>query len=136
MGELEGGYRLGEQEGKLKENFGICRFCGQVIMVKAEEDATEQELNTLATDKCECEGAREWQEMQDQKAFEEAKIKECCANETVREVLIGQVENIQRNSFRSIQITTEDGVVFAIRRTTTGKLKIKAKEITVVEAEA
>ena len=123
-------------EGKLKDKAGNCVFCGQQIMVKAEEDATASDLNWLATDACNCEAARDWQFRRDQKALCEMKIKECCANETVRDVLIDNIENIQNQAFRDIQIITEDGVLFQIKRTATAKLKIKCKTILMKEAEA
>ena len=36
---------------------GFCKFCGQAFMVDADPDATEAELNELATAKCTCDGA-------------------------------------------------------------------------------
>lgn len=36
---------------------GFCKFCGQAYMVDADPDATEADLNELATAKCTCEGA-------------------------------------------------------------------------------
>lgn len=44
---------------------GTCRFCGQQIMVDADPDATEDELNILATSRCECPGAvhEAWKEL-------------------------------------------------------------------------
>ena len=36
---------------------GFCKFCGQAYMVDADPEATEEELNELATAKCGCEGA-------------------------------------------------------------------------------
>ena len=44
-----------ERTGKEKEELvGYCKFCGQSIMVHADETYTEDELNELATDKCTC----------------------------------------------------------------------------------
>lgn len=37
--------------------YGICKFCGQTYMVEADEDATKDEINELATAKCDCPGA-------------------------------------------------------------------------------
>lgn len=36
---------------------GFCKFCGQAYMVDADHEATEEELNELATAKCGCKGA-------------------------------------------------------------------------------
>lgn len=36
---------------------GYCKFCGQTYMVEADEDASKDELNELATAKCDCQGA-------------------------------------------------------------------------------
>lgn len=125
-----------EWDGELRDRVGTCMFCGQGVMVKAPADADDRELDRLATDACTCEGAREWQAMQDQRAYAEKKIDECCANPEVRKVLKGQIGNIQAKAFNSMQVITEDGVAFSIRRTATGKLKIKAKTVLVQEAEA
>lgn len=36
---------------------GFCKFCGQAYMVDADPEATEEELNEMATAKCGCDGA-------------------------------------------------------------------------------
>lgn len=36
---------------------GYCKFCGQAYMVEADQDATTEELNELATDKCGCDAS-------------------------------------------------------------------------------
>ena len=36
---------------------GYCKFCGQAYMVEADEDASKDEINELATAKCDCQGA-------------------------------------------------------------------------------
>ena len=36
---------------------GYCKFCGQAYMVEADPDATTEELNELATDKCGCDAS-------------------------------------------------------------------------------
>lgn len=44
-----------ERTGKEKEELvGYCKFCGQAIMVHADETYTEDDLNEIATDKCKC----------------------------------------------------------------------------------
>lgn len=37
---------------------GTCRFCGQMRIVSADVDMTIDELNELASEECDCEGAR------------------------------------------------------------------------------
>ena len=37
---------------------GTCRYCGQMRIVNADIDSTEEELNELAVDDCDCEGAK------------------------------------------------------------------------------
>lgn len=44
---------------------GFCKFCGQAYMVEADTEATEAELNELATAKCTCEGATNYAWKQD-----------------------------------------------------------------------
>ena len=41
-----------------KEQGGICRFCGQITMVKAPENSAPEDLNRLATEQCDCDGAQ------------------------------------------------------------------------------
>lgn len=36
---------------------GFCKFCGQAYIVDADPETSEEELNELATAKCDCEGA-------------------------------------------------------------------------------
>lgn len=36
---------------------GYCKFCGQAYRVEADQDATTEELNELATDKCGCDAS-------------------------------------------------------------------------------
>lgn len=46
-------------------SIGFCKFCHQGINVDADPGATEEELNTLATSRCECPGAvhAAWKEL-------------------------------------------------------------------------
>lgn len=125
-----------EWDGALRDRVGSCMFCGQTIMVKATADADERTLDRLATDACTCEAAKDWQFKQDQKTFAEKKIDEFCANAAVNGILKDQIEYIQNKDYQSLQIITEDGVAFSIKRTVTGKLKIKAKTTLVQEEEA
>ncbi|MBQ9613988.1 MAG: hypothetical protein IJV14_15595 [Lachnospiraceae bacterium] len=39
---------------------GFCKFCGQAYMIDADPEATEEELNEIATSKCRCDGALQY----------------------------------------------------------------------------
>ncbi len=38
----------------MKEKIGYCIYCGQTRMLKVEEDLSEENLNELATEECDC----------------------------------------------------------------------------------
>lgn len=42
---------------KLIESTGFCKYCKQAVMIKASEDATQEELNDIASKECNCKEA-------------------------------------------------------------------------------
>lgn len=42
---------------KLKENNGFCKYCKQAVLIQAPDDATQEELNEIATKECSCKEA-------------------------------------------------------------------------------
>lgn len=40
--------------GRLIETFGICKYCRNSVMIKADRDATEEEKNEMASYDCSC----------------------------------------------------------------------------------
>lgn len=40
--------------GRLIETFGICKYCRNSVMIKADRDATEKEKNEMASYDCSC----------------------------------------------------------------------------------
>ena len=42
---------------KLIESTGFCKYCKQAVMIKALEDATQEELNDIASKECNCKEA-------------------------------------------------------------------------------
>ena len=42
---------------KLKESQGFCKYCKQAVMIQAPEDATQEQLNKIASKECSCKEA-------------------------------------------------------------------------------
>ncbi len=44
--------------GRLVETMGTCKYCHNLVAIKADPDATEEEKNSIASSECECKDAQ------------------------------------------------------------------------------
>lgn len=64
----------------MKTTTGTCRFCGQIMSVEVPDDYTEADCNEAATQKCECDAAREYVMIEDNVTYATASINRMFAN--------------------------------------------------------
>ncbi|MEZ3435701.1 MAG: hypothetical protein K1W34_13995 [Lachnospiraceae bacterium] len=60
---------------------GICRFCGQSVMVEHEKKLTAPQLEEEATMRCGCEGALQYQESANRRETAKERVKELFGDE-------------------------------------------------------
>lgn len=54
---------------------GACKYCGSIRIVNAAADMTQTELDTIATEECDCEMAKNERNKEEQKEIATANIK-------------------------------------------------------------
>ena len=103
----------------MKEQTGVCRFCGQIQMVKAGDGLTEEELDRLATLQCGCDEAIAIQKVEQKKTYAESNIKQLFAEDgkAFVDVMIAAAGSLANKSIKKMTLVNEQG----IRATLTAK---------------
>lgn len=91
---------------------GVCKCCGQVVMVETfSSEVTEEELNDMATEKCDCDGAVYLQTLARKKKIGEAKVTALFDKEPeVRDLLIKAIPLLYNTALKSITVKCGSGV--------------------------
>lgn len=87
----------------LSQQSGFCKYCGQLVIVKAPEDTAPEYLNELATENCTCREARRQQERNKKiaKALEWAQ-ETFSSNTGSMELIVSAIKSVSRYDFDSI----------------------------------
>ena len=131
------GERRREKPEGMQEQYGSCRFCGQMKMFHTMEPWSDEKLNDAATEECECEGARAFTKRKKamkkaveaiESLFSEKSILHVLYHVTldpdVKEHLIQNVVLIYEEKLRS-SVHTEGRVKIRISGRSDGDIKVK-----------
>lgn len=114
---------------------GYCRFCGNPMMVMANDEMTDEDLNNQASLECDCEGARAERDIQHLIKTGEHSLKMIIAKKSQKtaDALLPFVEFIARGKIKKISINF-DGITTASMYTASSgkKIAVETRE-TVVE---
>lgn len=96
------------------EAVGFCKYCKESRMVEAPEDATQEQLDQLATDECTCQGAYAEREREQQHEYAVYEIENIIKprSEAAAVIFRDNIENIQMGKIKQITatvITPESG---------------------------
>lgn len=81
-----------------------CPFCGQNVIVEADEAVTDQELIELAADVCNCDGAKLEQNRKAAVQRAEVNIESLIVDENIQKVLKAAVEPISHGEITKITV--------------------------------
>ena len=123
---------LKDRVSKAKETImgkGACRFCGQIAQFKALEEFNENELDELATELCECDGAITYTREKDRRERAHQRIDELFADEDnmteERMTYIhGAVEPVMDGTLEKVAVTLASTIKAEIALTAKGNVKI------------
>lgn len=93
---------------------GVCRFCGQSVMVEAMGGETQEELDQLATDKCMCPDAQTERRREARKAKIEAYIE--------KHFIDGDIKNFVKVALELVEKSRIGATTFALDEERTVKI--------------
>lgn len=117
---------------------GACRFCGQIIMVDALLDYTQEDIDEAATESCGCNDATEYVEKKSQKERAKERILKQFSNfqETNRVLLEDIADAVIDEHIVKATIQISGREKCTINMDAKGKVKIKYSETRSMETEA
>ena len=113
----------------LEKMQGCCICCGQIqFVMPVVADPTEEQLNHMATMKCNCSGAKEYQELQASKIRAKDNIRKLVGNDELITLMTAAVDVVADGTVEKISITDYNDIRYALRKTGAGKIRVeKAK---------
>lgn len=116
---------------------GTCRFCGQVRMVRYAEGKTQEDLDRIATDECNCEGAQREQKAQYEENKAKTAIRKVIAQRfpDAAAVLLTAAGPAAHGKIKSVAIGIGGGAKATLVLGKNGELGVKLSETTITTME-
>ena len=117
--------------GRLIEETGTCKFCHNLVTIKADPRATEAEKDEIASDECSCQGSRDAREIETSVRVLTQKINDRYSGmpEDARRALISCLKPVAYGKLDKITVKVDEAVTIKIYRSTKGlNLKRTVKE--------
>lgn len=111
---------------------GSCIYCGQTYQLEIEGTRTEEELNKIATQKCDCEDAKKAHESLCIQQKAEKAIEDYFRTDfpDTASILKAAILPIQANMIDSITVDTGFGIKGKVTTTSKGKIKVERTRTT------
>lgn len=117
--------------GRLVETTGTCKYCKNLVAIKADPDATEEEKNKIASSECSCKDSKDAREVDTSVRVLTDKINERykAMNEQARIALIKCLKPVAYGMLDKVTIKVDDATTIKIYRSSKGlNLKRTVKE--------
>lgn len=117
--------------GRLVETTGTCKYCKQLVTIKADPDATEKERDKIASSECSCQDSKDAREVETSVRVLTNKINERYKYmpEDARKALIATLKPVAYGKLDKITVKVDDSVTIKIYRSSKGlNLKRTTKE--------
>lgn len=121
----------GLEPGTMTETTGTCRYCNNLVAIKAYPDATEEECDRIASMECNCNEGKEAREKEISVRILTEKISTRYAGfpESARKALISALEPVAYGMLDKVTFKVDDSVTVKIYRSSKGlNLKRTTKE--------
>lgn len=115
---------------------GTCKYCGQMRQVPFSENLTDEDMNRIATEECDCDKAMYERNVRHEVAKAQNAIEKIILPryQKTAEVLMFMADSLARGNANAIQITQGDGAKVTARATSKGiAIKIVDTITTTVE---
>lgn len=117
------------------EEMGACIFCGQTYMFANVSLGTEQ-LNEAATEKCNCEEAKEWRVKRNRSRKIHKKVDKIFTEEKYSKFMSLVADMVLVGSLKKVAVEMDTGETGTISITSKGAVKIQRSRTTRNTAEA
>lgn len=117
--------------GRLVETTGTCKYCKNLVAIKADPDATEEEKNKIASSECSCKDSKDAREVDTSVRVLTDKINERYGTMigSARLALIACLKPVAYWMFDKVTIKVDDATTIKIYRSSKGlNLKRTVKE--------
>lgn len=117
--------------GRLETTTGTCKYCNQLVTIKADPEATEEEKNKIASSECSCQDSKDAREIETSVHVLTDKINERyrLMPEAARKALISTLKPVAYGMLDKITVNVDDSTTIRIYRSSKGlNLKRTVKE--------
>jgi len=117
--------------GRLVETTGTCKYCKNLVAIKADPDATEEEKNKIASSECSCKDSKDAQEVDTSVRVLTDKINERyeTMKDSARLALIACLKPVAYGMLDKVTVKVDDATTIKIYRSSKGlNLKRTVKE--------
>lgn len=119
------------KKGKLTETTGTCKYCKNLVAIKAAPDATEEEKNKIASAECSCQDGKDARDIEVSVRVLTEKINDRYIGlpEDARKALISCLKPVAYGKLEKITVKVDDATTIKIYRSSKGlNLKRTIKE--------
>lgn len=119
------------QPGRLIDTTGTCKYCKNIVMIKADPDSTQKERDKIASAECSCQESKDAREVETSVRVLTDKINERykLMPEDARRALISCLKPVAYGKLDKITVKVDDAVTIKIYRSSKGlNLKRTVKE--------
>lgn len=108
--------------GKLETTTGTCKFCKNLVAIKAELGATEEERNAIASNECTCKDAKDAHDIEVSVSVLKDKINERYKGmpEAARHALISCLKPVAYGMLETVTVKVNSSVSIKVFRSTKG----------------
>lgn len=117
--------------GRLVETTGTCKYCKNLVAIKADPDATEEEKNKIASSECSCKDSKDAREVDTSVRVLTDKINERyeTMKDSARLALIACLKPVAYGMLDKVTVKVDDATTIKIYRSSKGlNLKRTVKE--------
>lgn len=117
--------------GRLIDTTGTCKYCKNIVMIKADPDSTQKERDKIASAECSCQDSKDAREIETSVRVLTQKINDRYSGmpEDARRALISCLKPVAYGKLDKITVKVDEAVTIKIYRSTKGlNLKRTTKE--------
>lgn len=111
----------------MMEVYGTCRYCGQYVLVRVNEDATQEEINEAATIECGCSESKKDKEKQEEIRKCKTTIKEIFGDTRVAELLTEAADDIREGTMMQMTLKLTKNTTAKVWVNTDGEISVEKK---------
>lgn len=118
----------------IEQKHGVCCFCGQIATVEEPAGWRQEDIDRLAAEQCDCDGAAEYRGREKRKENAIIAIVEMCGEieggveQEVIDLMTGIVDRILGGEMTGATLDLGDGLKVKITITAKGAIKIERSE--------